>query len=64
MELAVKKTVRQADVISEVSDTQLLAILVEAGEENVDSIMCRIFANFYKVFGSSEFEPTYEMQSF
>ena len=60
MELAVKKTVRQVDVISKVSDIQLLVILVEAGNENVDAIMCRIFANYYKLFGSSEFEPVYE----
>ena len=63
MELAVKKTVRQVDVISKVSDIQLLVILVEAGNENVDAIMCRIFANYYKLFGSSEFEPTYERKS-
>ena len=63
MELAVKKTVRQVDVISKVSDIQLLAILVEAGNENVDAIMCRIFVNYYKLFGSSEFEPTYERKS-
>ena len=60
MELAVKKTVRQADVISKVSDIQLLTILVEAGNENVDAIMCRIFANYYRLFGSSEYEPIYE----
>ena len=60
MELAVKKTVRQVDVISKVSDIQLLAILVEAGNENVDAIMCRIFVNYYKLFVSSEFEPVYE----
>ena len=64
MEIAVKKTIRQADVISRVSDSQLLIILVEAHEENVDGIMFRIFTNFYKLYGSSDYEPSYETRSF
>jgi putative nucleotidyltransferase with HDIG domain len=64
MEIAVKKTIRQADVISRISDSQLLIILVEAHVENVDGIMFRIFTNFYKLYGGSEYEPSYETKSF
>lgn len=63
METAIKKTIRSVDVCSRYSSVQFLIVLLEAGDENVNSIMNRIFASFYKMNTSTDIVPTYDVST-
>lgn len=63
METAIKKTIRSVDICSRYSSVQFLIVLLEAGDENVSSIMNRIFASFYKMNTDADIVPTYEVST-
>jgi len=60
MELAVRKNIRTVDIYTRYSETQHVAVLLEAGSENVDSITQRIFLDFYKFYDGTTFNLSYE----
>lgn len=60
MEMAIKNTIRTVDVCTRYSSVQFLIVLVEVGEENVDTVMNRIFTTYYKMNDGSELIPKYE----
>lgn len=60
MEMAIKNTIRTVDVCTRYSAVQFLIVLVEVGEENVDTVMNRIFTTYYKMSDGSELIPKYE----
>lgn len=60
MELAIKNTIRNVDICTRYSSVQYLIVLLEAGEDNVDVIMSRIFASFYRMNSESDLIPRYE----
>lgn len=63
MEIAIRDTIRNVDVCTRHSSVQFLVILLEAGEENVDVIVNRIFSSFHKMFNENWLIPTYETKS-
>jgi len=62
MEKAIKNTIRNVDICTRYSSVQFLIILVEAGDDNVDAIMNRIFSSFYKMNAESDLVPRYEVR--
>ncbi len=60
LDIAIKQTIRTTDICTKFSKSQYLIVLVEAGKDNVDEIMKRIFATFYKIQGRSNLTPKYE----
>lgn len=61
METAIKSTIRNVDICTRYSSVQFLVVLLEAGDDNVDTIMKRIFASFYKMYSDEELIPRYEV---
>jgi len=61
MEMAIKGTIRNVDICTRYSSVQFLVILLEAGKDNVDGIMQRIFASFYKLYQDEALIPRYEV---
>ncbi|MCR4960609.1 MAG: HD-GYP domain-containing protein [Lachnospiraceae bacterium] len=60
MELAVRKNIRAVDIYTRYSRTQHVAILINAGTDNIDTIVQRIFSDFYKMFDTKGFDLSYE----
>lgn len=63
MELAIKSTIRSVDICTKYSSVQFLIVLLEAGDENVNTIMNRIFSLFYKMSQNTDLIPRYEVSS-
>lgn len=63
MEMAIKNTIRNVDICTRYSSIQFLIVLLEAGQNNVDIIMNRIFASFYKMSTETDLIPKYEVTS-
>ncbi len=63
MEMAIKNTIRNVDICTKYSSVQFLIVLLEAGEDNVHTIMNRIFALFYKMSQNSDLVPRYEIST-
>ena len=63
MEMAIKKTIRTVDVCTRYSSMQFLIVLLEAGNDNVDSIMNRILSLFYKMSNDDGLTPRYEVST-
>ena len=61
IERAVRKNIRTVDVCIRYSRSQLLAVMLDAGVENIDTIMQRIFLDYYKLCGNRKLEPFYEV---
>ncbi|MBQ0041863.1 MAG: diguanylate cyclase [Lachnospiraceae bacterium] len=61
MGMAIKNTIRNVDICTRYSSMQYLIVLLEAGNSNVDDIMNRIFASFYKMNSDSDLIPRYEV---
>lgn len=61
MEIAVKKNIRTVDVCIKYSKTQFLAVMLDAGVGNMDTIMQRIFLDYFKLCGNRKLEPSYEV---
>jgi len=60
MDMAIKNTIRNVDICTRYSSVQFLIVLMEAGNDNIDSIMKRIFATYYKMSNESDLIPRYE----
>lgn len=63
MEMSIRNTIRTVDVCTRYSSVQFLVVLLDAENENVDNIMNRIFAQFYKMNKDLELIPRYEVRS-
>lgn len=63
MEMAIKNTIRNVDICTRYSSMQYLIVLLEAGDDNVDNIMNRILASFYKMNSETDLIPRYEVSS-
>lgn len=63
MEMAIQSTIRTVDICTRYSSVQFLIVLLEAGEENVDLIMNRIFAAYYKMSAETDLIPRYEIST-
>ena len=63
MEMAIKGTIRNVDICTRYSSVQFLVVLLEAGNENVENVMNRIFASFYKMHSAEELVPRYEIRT-
>jgi len=63
MEMAIKNTIRNVDICTRYSSVQFLIVLLEAGDDNVDAIMNRIIASFYKMSSETNLIPRYEVRS-
>ncbi len=61
MEQAIRQTVRTVDVFTRYSSVQFLILLTEVGEENVKTVVDRIFANFYEKLGDIEAQASYSV---
>lgn len=59
MEQSIRQTIRNVDIVTRYSKEQFLAILLEANQEGVQVVIDRIFAGYYKIFGSDKFKPFY-----
>lgn len=63
MEMAIQSTIRTVDICTRYSSVQFLIVLLEATEENVDTIMNRIFASYYKMSSETGLVPRYEVST-
>lgn len=61
MEQAIRQTVRTVDVFTRYSSVQFLILLTEVGEENVKTVVDRIFANFYAKLGDIKAQASYSV---
>ena len=61
MEQAIRQTIRNVDVVTRYSRQQFLIILVGTDSEGVTTAMDRIIRGYYKMNGSSAFEPSYSV---
>lgn len=61
MEQAIRQTVRTVDVFTRYSSVQFLILLTEVGEENVQTVVDRIFSNFYEKLGDIEAQASYSV---
>lgn len=59
MELAIRQTVRNVDVITRYGDRRFLVILVGTGPEGIKTAMDRIFRGYYKMNGNGDCAPSY-----
>ncbi len=61
MEQAIRQTVRTVDVFTRYSSVQFLILLTEVGEENVQTVVDRIFSNFYEKLGDIKAQASYSV---
>lgn len=61
MEFAIQKNIRTVDICIRCSKMQYLTVMLDAGMENVDAIMQRIFVDYYKLCGNRKVEPSYQV---
>lgn len=61
MEMAIKKNIRAVDIYTRCNYLQHLAVLNNAGANNIDMIVQRIILDFYKLCDSKKFEVYYEV---
>ena len=59
MEIAIRETIRTADICTRYSNVQYLVILLEAGNSNVKTIVDHIFHNFFKRCDNKKLKPVY-----
>ncbi|MDO4513322.1 MAG: diguanylate cyclase [Lachnospiraceae bacterium] len=63
MEIAIRENIRNVDICTRYSSMQFLVVLLEAGQQNIDPIMQRIFMRFHKICQNTKFSPDYESRS-
>ena len=61
MELSIRQTIRNVDVVTRYSRQQFLLILLEVNIEGIKKVMDRIFRGYYKMCGSGTFSPSYSI---
>ena len=59
MEYSIVQSLRKVDVVTQISRKQFLVILTEAHSENINTIVERIFAGFYKNCLNTKIKPNY-----
>ena len=60
MEISIRSNIRNVDVCTRYSSMQYLLILMEAGEDNINTVIDRIFGQYYKMYSDNDFIPRYE----
>lgn len=61
MSLAIRKSIREVDVSSRYSKTQMLVVLFDAAPDSIGIIVQRILLDFYKLFDASALEVSYKI---
>lgn len=62
MEYSIVQSLRKIDVTSRISNSQYLIVLTEAHVENINIIIERIFAGFYRNCQNVKIKPVYEIK--
>ena len=61
MELSIRQTIRDVDVLTRYNRNQFLVILLGADNDGVKTAIDRIFRGFFKINGSGDLMPTYSV---
>ncbi len=64
MELSIRQTIRDVDVLTRYNRNQFLVILLGADNDGVKTAIDRIFRGFFKINGSGDLMPTYSVADF
>ena len=62
MEYSILQSLRKVDVMTRVSESQYLIVLTEAHSQNLQMIIDRVFASFFKNSLNTKIKPTYEIK--
>lgn len=62
MEYSILQSLRKVDVMTRVSESQYLIVLTEAHSQNLQMIIDRIFASFFKNSQNTKIKPVYEIK--
>lgn len=63
MDYSISQSLRKVDISTKISDTQYLLVLTEAYDENVQMIVDRIFAGFYRNSQNVNIKPIYDIKN-
>ena len=61
MDIAIQKSVREADINIRYSKTQVMAVLFEVNPNSINFIVQRILLDFYKLFDASPLDVSYKV---
>ena len=61
MEKAIQSTIRNVDVYTRYSSVQYLVICFDVLEDNVVTVVNRVFQNFYKMYDKNNIELHYDI---
>ena len=61
-EYSILQSLRKVDVMTRVSESQYLIVLTEAHSQNLQMIIDRVFASFFKNSLNTKIKPTYEIK--
>ena len=64
MELSIRQTIRDVDVLTRYNRNQFLVILLGADNDGIKIAIDRIFRGFFKIHGSGDLMPTYSVADF
>lgn len=62
MEYSIIQSLRKVDVMTRVSESQYLIVLTEAHSQNLQMIIDRVFASFFKNSQNTKIKPIYEIK--
>ena len=62
LEYSILQSLRKVDVMSRVSESQYLIVLTEAHTQNIQMIIERVFASFFKNCQNTKIKPVYEIK--
>ena len=62
MEYSILHSLRKVDIITRVSESQYLIVLTEAHSQNLQMIIDRVFASFFKNSQNTKIKPVYEIK--
>ncbi len=63
MEQSINECIRNVDIFSRYGKNKFILICLNANEEQINLLIKRVISRFYKICGSSIFEPVYEVAS-
>lgn len=63
MEQSITECIRNVDIFSRYGKNKYILICLNANEEQINMLVKRVISRFYKIYGSSIFEPIYEIAS-
>lgn len=61
MEYSIVQSLRKVDVMTRISESQYLIVLTEAHSQNLQMIIERVFASYFRNSQNTKIEPTYEV---